>query len=155
MTAKPDIIPIIQDTREKQRADWLIRHPKVELIQRKLDEGDYSIEGYEDQLMIEHKRLGELCTNWTKERDRFRREWERAAAKDYLQKSLVIEGRKVDVLTHNYRSDFNPWSFLNTLASWKQRFHFDIEWLGSEDKWLEAQVTIYCDCKQFRRLRGG
>lgn len=53
---------IIIDTREKRCLDFGIYD--VEIIHRKLDAGDYSLEGYEDILAIERKAsTGELNRN--------------------------------------------------------------------------------------------
>lgn len=84
---------IIRDTREQEGKGWLFRASancnKVEV--KKLNVGDYTVEGLEDILAIERKTLGDLwntlgqAKNWK----RFLREWERG--KDHKFKFLIIE----------------------------------------------------------------
>jgi len=151
------IIPlgIVVDTREKRRPHWLIRRPDVEVIKCKLDEGDYSLEGCRDKLMIECKQLSDLCQSWSAQRERFEREWQRAVAKGYLEKHLLIEGRLVDVANHNYRSNFTPAAFLASLHSWAVKYDYHIVWLGARNAFLETQISVYWICRQFKRRHGG
>ncbi len=63
---------IIRDTREK--TGWLFQGEQVEL--KALKTGDYSLEGFEDQISIERKKsVGELAGNVTQAR--FEREMKR------------------------------------------------------------------------------
>jgi ERCC4-type nuclease len=161
MTTKPklDIVRIVWDTRERaaKRPEWLIHRADVQLTRRKLDEGDYSLDGHTDALMIERKTLSDLCGSWTKDRERFEREWQRAAAKGYVEKHLLIEGRMVDVVNHNYRSNFTPAAFLASLYSWAAKYGYHITWLGETNAFLETQISVYWICRQFKRRaeRGG
>jgi len=88
---------IIRDTREKAGHGYKFRASancnKMETI--KLDVGDYSIEGYEDVIMVERKTIDDLWGTLTQGRDRFMREMERA--KDHKVKYLIIEGSVADV----------------------------------------------------------
>jgi ERCC4-type nuclease len=165
MTTKPklDIVRIVVAKNEwvikknQNRPDWLIRRPDVEVERVTLTEGDYSLKGHEHQLMIERKTVGDACKSWAQDRERFEREWQRAVAKGYLEKHLIIEGRLVAVADWDYRSDFKPASFLASLYSWAIKYAYHVSWLGSRDGFLEAQKTVYWICRQFKRRaeRGG
>jgi len=77
---------IIIDTREKY--PWKFERASAELTYRKLDTGDYAIDGLEDRLCIERKRsVAELANNITD--SRFKRELERMA--EFPYKFLVLE----------------------------------------------------------------
>ena len=77
---------IIIDTREKK--PWHFKQDDVEVTYRKLDTGDYCIDGFEDKLCLERKRsVAELANNITDAR--FKRELVRMA--DFKYKILMLE----------------------------------------------------------------
>ena len=86
---------VIQDTREKQ--PWKFSKNKEwcgGTVVKKLDEGDYSIEGMEDRIIIERKRsTSELVHNFTEKR--FWRELERLNLVEYP--FLIAEFSLVDL----------------------------------------------------------
>ena len=75
---------IVVDTRE-QTPLWT-----KNVIIKKLDTGDYSIEGYEDKISLERKSLGDLFGTLGKGHTRFKKELERALKLDYF--AIIIEG---------------------------------------------------------------
>ncbi len=82
---------IIIDTREKQ--PWLFEAHKT--ISRKLDTGDYSICGLEDQLCIERKKsVAELANNLTDQR--FKNELERMSKYKFSFLILEFDYRHID-----------------------------------------------------------
>lgn len=88
---------IIVDTREKQPWDWESDDAFEEVIYRKLDGGDYSIEGLEDIIVIERKASAdELFLNFTQQKKRIRAEFERLA--DHKHKILIVEESCDDIL---------------------------------------------------------
>lgn len=89
---------IIRDTREQHPWDFASASIK-ETIVKKLDTGDYSIEGLEDVLCIERKgSLVEFYGNITQ--DRFWNEMERM--KMYEFKFVIIEANLKDVMNIPY-----------------------------------------------------
>ncbi len=86
----------IIDTREKE--PWKLTASTIdEVISRKLDTGDYSIEGYEDKLCIERKRsVSELAANVSQ--IRFKYELERMIKIPY--RFLVLEFSVQDILDY-------------------------------------------------------
>lgn len=77
---------IIVDTRE-QKPYW---KEGSDVIRKKLDTGDYSIEGYENKIAIERKSLSDLYGSLTSGHKRFARELERSKKLDYF--TILIDG---------------------------------------------------------------
>ncbi len=75
---------IVCDSREQKKL-WT-----KGVIVKKLDVGDYSIEGFTDKISIERKSLPDAFQTLGKGHARFKRELERAA--DYEYFAIVIEG---------------------------------------------------------------
>ena len=74
------------------------------MVVRKLDTGDYSIEGLEDKVCIERKgRISELAINLGKDKHRFMREIKRM--KEFPFKFLVLEFSLEDVMSFPEGSD--------------------------------------------------
>ena len=72
---------------------------------------------------IERKMsLDELAGCFTRSRDRFRREFERA--KDHgAVVYLLVEGASYEaIINHRYRSRFNPEAFLASVTAWVARY---------------------------------
>jgi len=77
---------IIIDTREQ--TPWTFARGSAETTFRKLDTGDYSIDGLEDLLCIERKKsVAEIANNITD--GRFKRELERMS--EFKYKFLILE----------------------------------------------------------------
>lgn len=92
---------IIVDTREKQPWCWEGDSAFSEVIYRKLDGGDYSIEGLEDIIVIERKAtVDELFANFTKDKKRIAAEFERL--KDHRFKIIVLEENCEDVMNPSH-----------------------------------------------------
>lgn len=112
--------PIIIDTREQRPFDFS-EYTDVQPVRKKLDTGDYSVEGFENRFAIERKELGDLLNCMTKERERFERELQRAT--ETLRRFWIIcEGRFSDICCGNYRSLIRSESVLGTIAAWENRY---------------------------------
>jgi len=74
---------IVVDTRE-QKPLW-----RKNIISKKLDVGDYSIEGHEDKITIERKSPGDLYGTLLSGHKRFKKELERA--KSYKYFAIIVE----------------------------------------------------------------
>ena len=127
------MLKVIIDTREQQIGHIVSQFKKmnIQMIRKKLDFGDYSflINGYsfENEFVIERKySLNELATNFTKERDRFKREMIRS----YEAKATIIlfieNASQNDIEEHNYRSRFHPKAFIGSLNSWHKKYNMDV-----------------------------
>lgn len=72
---------------------------------------------------IERKMsLDELATCFTRGRDRFRREFERAREAEAVVYLLVENGSWEAIANHRYRSRFNSDAFLASLVAWMIRY---------------------------------
>lgn len=72
---------------------------------------------------IERKMsLDELATCFTRGRDRFRREFERACEAEAVVYLLVENGSWEAIANHRYRSRFNSDAFLASLVAWMIRY---------------------------------
>lgn len=134
-----DTFRIIIDTREQNtpRASERYKSFGVPVERAVLDYGDYcglvTIDGapiYDTatriraRCVVERKMsLDELAMCFTRDRDRFRKEFQRASdnnAKVYL---LVENGSWEAILNHRYRSRLHPNAFMATLTAWTVRYN--------------------------------
>lgn len=113
--AKAPAYTVIKDSREQEGYTFerfsSRYHECKGMIVRKLDTGDYSIEGLEDKICIERKaRVSELAINLGKDKRRFMNEIERM--KEFPFKFLVLEFSLEDVMDFPERSDIpeEKWS---------------------------------------------
>ncbi len=88
----PNNMIVVIDTREQ--APYLFSGCRTSI--RKLNQGDYSLEGWEDKIAIERKSANDFFGSITQGRDRFERELERL--KNYKFKGLVIEDEECNIL---------------------------------------------------------
>lgn len=87
---------IIQDTREK--IPWDFSMYDVEIEVKKINAGDYTLKGFESEIVIERKRsTGELAINLGSKRATFERELERMA--DIKNKYFIFEFSVSDILS--------------------------------------------------------
>lgn len=104
--------------------------------------------------LVERKMsLDELAGCFTRSRDRFRREFERAkeaGAKVYL---LVEDGSWEGILNHRYRSRFNPEAFKASLTAWMVRYDADVIFCRQETSGVLIREILYRDLKE--RLESG
>ncbi len=141
---------IIVDTREKDVVSYDFEKFPVDVERDKLDTGDYSIEGYEDEFAVERKSLDDLATSCGKDRDRFQEQIRRGG--DLGGFAVVVEGSRESVEEAEYYSGIHPNSVLGTVDSWG-RVH-DVDFVFCEDEehaelktfqklnlWYEQQVS--------------
>ena len=104
--------------------------------------------------VIERKMsLDELAMCFTRGRDRFRREMERArasCAKIYL---LTEGGDWEKIYRHCYRSRFNPNAFIATLTAWMVRYEINVLFCRPGTSGKLIREILYRDIKE--RLEKG
>ena len=86
---KDEIMKVIRDTREKQGWDFIF-YDNIDIVDQKLDCGDYTTENLKDIIVIERKATAaEIANNLGKltARARFYREFERMES---LQKAYIV-----------------------------------------------------------------
>jgi len=122
MAAKKQQKPleIVIDTREQ--LPWRFnKYDDVSIFAKKLDEGDYSIYGFEDQIAIERKGMNDFLSSITQGRERFEREIERLSAKRF--KFIIVEKTLHIVFTETILNRrIHPNSIIGTLASWHMKY---------------------------------
>ncbi len=113
--SKAPAYTVIKDTREQDGYTFerfTGRYTSCNgMVVKKLDTGDYSLEGLEDKLCIERKgRVSELAINLGKDKRRFLAEIERM--KDFEFKFLVLEFSLEDIMDFPERSEIpkEKWS---------------------------------------------
>lgn len=122
--------PIVIDTREKKPYSFY----DMNVVRRKMDTGDYSIEGFEDVFAIERKSLDDYLLSITHERDRFEREVERGSKMDEFE--VVIESSESKVRAGNFRRDVAPLAAINTAKSWSRADNYAVRfvWAGGRSE---------------------
>lgn len=135
---------LIVDTREQPTERYYKRLDSVGMLYRrqKLDFGDYSC-GYcaadgsevilDREIVIERKMsIDEICGNFTKGRDRFAREFERAQ-KSGAKVHLIIEnGNYEKVIGGKYRSRLNANSLLASVVAFADRYNISVHFCKPE-----------------------
>ncbi|HUV84063.1 MAG TPA: ERCC4 domain-containing protein, partial [Methanosarcinales archaeon] len=114
---------IVVDSREQNS----LKFKEGEAISKKLDVGDYSIEGMEHLISVERKNPLDLFRTLTSDNERFQRELKRASRLEYF--AVMIEGsyRSIRDKTFNnsYRTKVRGDIILKILynLSFKYNFH--------------------------------
>ena len=156
---------IIYDTREQETAAL---HKRLKAMdcpnkRQKLDSGDYSCEcilptgeiySLVDKVVIERKMSAdEICSNFTRGRERFAREFERlksTGGKPYL---LIENTSWEDIFAGNYRSQFKPQSLVASLKAWEARYGTHILFCTPQLTGQLIYKTLYYELKE--RLESG
>jgi ERCC4-type nuclease len=139
-------LTVLIDTREKKniKIQGYFDKKCIAHKSKKLDFGDYSFLlpkneklgimrdiYFNDQLAIERKAsLTELSNNFTHDRTQFENELIRSKGSN-SKLILLVENAAgySDIINHNYRTNYNPKSFLATLHSFKHRYDLDVIFL--------------------------
>jgi DNA excision repair protein ERCC-4 len=108
---------LIVDTREKTPWDF---GPDIDTVRRKLDSGDYSVEGLEGRCVVERKSLSDFLGTLTTGRERFERELERLARMD--RACIIVEAVYGTIIEGTYRSTVRPQAVVGSIASFHARF---------------------------------
>ena len=153
-------IIILCDTQDKKNEHILreFDRQKIEYRQKSLKTGDYSFMirtcpelGFQydtfftDELCIERKNsLSELAGNLSQKTDDNRIFKELNRMINIERVYLIIEDDSMDdIYAHNYRSEYNPDSFIRTLLTWQARNNMHIYFVKKEN----MARTIYELCK--------
>lgn len=101
------------------------------------------------QCCIERKMsLDELAMCFTRGRDRFRREFERAAAAN-ASVWLLVEGASWEAIdNHRYRSRFNEKALKASLLAWSIRYGFKIVFCKPQSSGALIKEILYRDMKE-------
>jgi ERCC4-type nuclease len=135
---------IIRDTREKKGHGWYFRATAYcdGMDCKKLDTGDYSIEGYEDMIMIERKSIPDLWNSLMQGRERFYREMDRALK--IPARYLIIEGTLKDVqkgMPKRY-TRVRGETILANLISLEQKYGIHVIFTDKDHRIAQAHVRL-------------
>lgn len=121
-----DLPSIIIDTREQKPYKFYGQ----QVIRKKLNTGDYSVEGYEDLFAVERKSLPDYIQSISHERKRFEREIQRATDMEFFE--VIIEASEQEVRDGDYYANVPPLSAINTARAWsrKDRYGIPFTWAG-------------------------
>lgn len=98
-----------------------------------LPTGDYSLRGFEERICIDRKSgFPELAANFTVDRDRFEREFERMRSYDVAL--IVVEEGSLDQLEAYYSGGMNPKSLRNSILAWQAKYRVPFVFPGSRAK---------------------
>jgi ERCC4-type nuclease len=135
---------ILCDTRE-QRNEHILKAFDAMPVEHKaqaLTTGDYTVmlptlpefgimrpTFFDRDIIIERKgSLEELSGNFTKDRERIKDEFTRAAG---IKMFFIIEGASIDdILSHRYQSDLSEKSFFATLLTFQQRYDLNTSFIS-------------------------
>jgi len=120
---------IICDTREQ--LPYHFSDFDCNVIRAGLPIGDYSLQGFTDQVAVERKTLNDLLGSLTRGRDRFEKELSRA--RHYQLFAVVIEGTFNDIRQGRYRSKIHPNAVLQSIIAWTIRYNVQFIWAGDRD----------------------
>lgn len=161
---------IVADTREHMTALAAERYKDfgVPVKRATLDYGDYCGGVYlpdgsattsktgriRAKCVIERKMsLDELAACFTRGRDRFRREFERASANDARVFLLVENASWEAIVNHRYRSKYNPTAYMASLTAWAIRYGMTPVFCRAGTSARVIKELLYRDIKE--RLEKG
>lgn len=154
---------IIIDNREKDTDDLKKRIVQFgcPIIKKKMNFGDYSAEitlktgeklSLENFVVIERKMdIGELCVCYTTDRNRFSKEFERAAninAKTYL---LVEKASWEKIYSGIYRSKMSPESLIGSITTWLARYNCQLLFCDTYTSGKLIKDVLVHEMKEFLR----
>lgn len=112
---------VVVDTREQNGYSF-----SCPTVRRKLNAGDYSVEGLEDRVAVERKSLADFVSTVIHARKRFYAELEKLARLDHA--CVVVEATLRDVLKGAYPGGAHPNAILGAAVSisvdWCVPVHF-------------------------------
>lgn len=146
---------VIVDTREQKNQHILEYFDKNNIIwkSQKLDSGDYSLElpekyNYLNEFVIIEKKnsLSEIAGNFTKGRERFYREFERAKNK---KKHLVVEDATWKrVFNENYRSEMSSNSMIASILSFSIKYNMPVWFVGKSESPILIWKLLYYELRE-------
>jgi len=95
---------IVIDTREKK--PYAFNSARVGSVKKALPAGDYSLEGYENQVVIERKTLTDFISTVVHNKPRFQAEL--LKLKNYKFAWIILESSIEEIFQEQYRSAIKP-----------------------------------------------
>jgi hypothetical protein len=108
----------------------------IPTITRGLRTGDYSIDGFEDEVCVERKSVADLYMSVSAERDRFEREFNRMSSMRHCD--VVVEGDLLEICTKPPpRTKVLPKTVVRTAFSWSMKYPNVHWWFCPSRDWAE------------------
>ena len=144
-------LTVITDTREQTELDFS-KFRDVESVQKGLKTGDYSVEGYEDQICFERKSIPDLVGTLIGGHERFLREMDRM--KSFDAKYILVE-RTPDRLywycdQHGWEYKFN--TIIQSLLAYA--YHYGVRVRFCKDREDMADYIVR-KSREFLKTKGG
>lgn len=139
---------VVIDTREPifQRYDFTAFGLPL-VTEKKLETGDYSIEGLEEIVAVERKTLDDLAKSITL--DRFWAELLRAK-ENHSRFCVIVEGTIAQVRAGLYASAVKPAAILGACLTIGTRYGFPIIWAENRQEAISYTATYLRHCYELR-----
>lgn len=150
---------IVVDTREQKTTRAIQRYETFGVPWRseQLNFGDYTCEtqlsggvfSLSERVCIERKMsIDELCSCFTRERERFTREFERAK-KRHAKLYLLIENASWELIYNGkYKSQMHPNSLVASLMAWMARYQCPVLMCKAETSGKLIKDILYRELKE-------
>lgn len=135
---------IIIDTREKEPYTFSLPG-----LRRKLDAGDYSLEGYENRVSVERKTLPDFIHTVIRGRKRFMKELSKLSG--YEAACVVVESELREILSGEFRSAAHPHALMGTIVSIILDFGIPVYFCSDRQcaiQFVEQYLTLFYRRKQ-------
>jgi len=126
---------IVIDTREKHPYSF-----SVPVKKRKLEAGDYSIEGFEAVAAIERKELNDYVQTVIYRKERFGKELAKLA--HYRLKAIVVEASMSDIIEGRYEGHIPPQSVIGATIGIHLGFGIPIHFCSNRQIALHFTETL-------------
>ncbi len=160
-----DSFKVLVDTREQnnERLRRRLARLEVPFSRVPLNYGDYTYNALlpsgkwlfdEDKMVsglavIERKMsIDEIAGNFTRSRERFQKEFNRAAEHDARIYVLVENGSWEKILGHKYNSKMHPNSLKASINAWMVRYNTNITFCKEETTPILIRDILYRDLKE-------
>lgn len=162
-----DSMVITIDTREQETSLFKRRVSAFDYpyIKKKLDFGDYSAEcicpngkilSMSEIAAVERKmNLAELANCFCSERKRFQNEFKRAGNAGCHMHLLIEDGSYEKMMNGQYRSQFNPNSFLASWLTWSVRYNIQLHFCKQETTPKLIQNILRYELREYLLKEGG
>jgi ERCC4-type nuclease len=140
----PEDMIVVVDTREQQPI-FGSRPPKgLTITVSKLDYGDYSLRGFENQFCIERKKISDLLSYCTVEREKKTKpKMEQFKRMDWV--GLIIEARESEVYSPYEHSNISPEAVRQAIVSFEVRYGVHV-YIGNREnslRWMVDRMVKY------------
>ena len=139
-----DDVVFIKDSREPEFAwDAYFQGPT---ITKCLRTGDYSLEGFENEISLERKSLDDLIGCLGYHRRRFEAELQRAQDMRFF--AILVEDSYTALANHCYTSRMHPNSALESVSAFEVRYKTPFHFCGSQPMAARRAESLL---RKFRR----